>query len=603
MKASKGSFLSGITFQLLAAIACVLFGIALIASQELACSGSWFWYAVLHHQGKRLYTDLHMVQQPFLVLELEATQILAGRGWLASKIPALIHLIAYVVALALLSAQSRLRDWEKAIVTIFAFVIGISFEAYAFSAYEAPTDIWYLFSIWVMLKLHRDGAAKGNWRYAVVLGILSGMAVVTHVTTGTALLCTAAFAIFCITEVRRWASLGCFSAAAALTMAAIIRLTGDSYQSWLSNTILRASGAKGGAGSVLTYPLLMPWTSLRELVKESVYLPFWGPRQLIIYCMLAFIASWVLLVRPASVSNPNSIIRAIVGFSLIGGASWYLGRFLGSQWLIEIPSDVLIIASYGLALYVLFVQAQDLFRPSGRTLLRHRQVLMLLPFAWLISLSMSSGSYPHGLAKGVAFLLLLSPMVFPNLYERVHFRSSLLTLMALLAIAGTCFRIQDPISWNDYTTSPLFTNRHVYDHPLYGPMVLDTQLHAFGDGVCQIIQQEGGGDLLSIPFPFVNYYCGIPPWDDYVQTFFDTVQESTVREMTAKLGQSPPKWVLYQRQMEVLKLHERVYNQGKRLPHRDLDDFLVSKIESGQWRVVESVRYGYDSDWLLIQTR
>jgi len=171
-----------------------------------------------------------------------------------------------------------------------------------------------------------------------------------------------------------------------------------------------------------------------------------------------------------------------------------------------------------------------------------------------------------------------------------------------MAISGMTWKVWDPISWNNYATFPMFSHRQVVQHPVYGPVIMDDALYALSNQMCSSITAGGKGDLLSIPFPFVNYYCDIPPWQDYVQTFFDTSQEATIREMMARLRQSPPKWVLYERQPESLALHERVYNRGKRLPHRDLDDFLVGRIVSGEWQVVRDVRYGGDSEWLLLKT-
>jgi len=72
--------------------------------------------------------------------------------------------------------------------------------------------------------------------------------------------------------------------------------------------------------------------------------------------------------------------------------------------------------------------------------------------------------------------------------------------------------------------------------------------------------------------------------------------------MIAGLRQSPPRWVLYERQPDVLRGHEITYNGGERLPHRDLDEFLVGKIVSGEWQVVRDVRYGAYSEWLLLRT-
>src|SRR5208337_3891393 len=166
-----------------------------------------------------------------------------------------------------------------------------------------------------------------------------------------------------------------------------------------------------------------------------------------------------------------------------------------------------------------------------------------------------SGGYPLGLCGPIAFLFLLLPLVFPAVFERGWFRSSFFVLTGLMAISGMTWKVWDPISWNNYATFPMFSHRQVVQHPVYGPVIMDDALYALSNQMCSSITAGGKGDLLSIPFPFVNYYCDIPPWQDYVQTFFDTSQEATIREMMARLRQSPPKWVLYERQPESLALH------------------------------------------------
>ena len=591
---------SGRLWQWVAASFCVLFGVALIFNQELACSGIWFWYAVLHHAGKRLYADLHMVQQPFFVLETEAWMSLAGKNWMLFRIPALLHLLALTAGIFLLSTQSRLRDIEKGLLIAFGFFVGINFECYSFGDYHVVIGACLLFSMLLLLKLDPDGAAKRNLKIAAALGLLSGLAITDRSTDGMALFCCVAFAIFCMAKVGRPALLAAFIGVASLVVAGIIGVTGDTYHAWLANSLFRAAGAKGGAESVLLRPFLMPWISLLELAKDSWYGPLIGPRMFLVYRSLGVVAIWTLLIRPFSKADPNSTIKAVVGFALIAGV--LIWRGLIGSWAIELLIDLLIVGYYGLALFVLYTLRRGFLRPGRKPATNQRQVLLLLPFGYLLAGSLSSGGYPRGLCGPIAFLFLLLPIVFPAVFERGWFKSSFLVLAGLMTISGIASKVRDPISWHDYRTFPMFSHRRTVQHPVYGLMIMDDALYAFSDEMCSSITAGGKGDLLSIPFPFVNYYCDIPPWQNYVQTFFDTSQEATIQEMTAKLRQSPPKWVLYQRQPEILALHERVYNRGKRLPHRDLDDFLVSKIVSGEWQVVRDVRYGGRSEWMLLKT-
>src|SRR5258707_11725998 len=103
-------------YQYLMCICCILFGVAMIANTQAAADGSWFWYATYLRGGKRLYADLHLALQPLFVLETASFLALLGKGWLVSKIPAVLHLVAYCFGLLLLTRQSNLPDRQKALI-------------------------------------------------------------------------------------------------------------------------------------------------------------------------------------------------------------------------------------------------------------------------------------------------------------------------------------------------------------------------------------------------------------------------------------------------------------------------------------------------------
>jgi hypothetical protein len=96
-----------------------------------------------------------------------------------------------------------------------------------------------------------------------------------------------------------------------------------------------------------------------------------------------------------------------------------------------------------------------------------------------------------------------------------------------------------------------------------------------------------------------------------VQTFFDTSTRPSIDRMITELDKDPPQWIVYQRQMKILTLHEKIYNHGKPLVQRDLDRMIMQKIATGQWQVVAKSNYllldrGIYEDgdgWLIIRTR
>src|SRR5271167_2840009 len=112
-------------FQNMMFLFCVLFGLAMIANLQLSNDGGWMWYAVSFLDGHKLYADMHLALQPLFVLETAAFVRLFGRGWLVSKIPAVLHLVAYCLGLLLLARKSDLPDRQKAVVLGCAFFISI----------------------------------------------------------------------------------------------------------------------------------------------------------------------------------------------------------------------------------------------------------------------------------------------------------------------------------------------------------------------------------------------------------------------------------------------------------------------------------------------
>jgi hypothetical protein len=580
-------------YQGMAAAACIAFGIAMIANAQLANDGGWYWYAVLHHGGKLLYADLHMVTQPFIVLETEAWLVLAGKGWILSKVPALLHLLAFVAGIALINAESRLSDLQKAITLLCVFFVGIHFEHYRFDDYHVIFHSFFLFSVLILLRLRRGDNPERNMLSAAVLGLLCGLATMTRLTDGAALTCCTALALICILKLKRAISLAVFSVVALLTMRGIVWLTGDSLGSYLTHSVLGAAGPKGGASNVLIRPLLLPWNSLT----------FFHEQELTIVLLSAVVGfSWAFLISPFSKATlPASTIKAVVGVALLAVSTGLLLPVIKGGGIVDVLSALWVLVAYVLALLVLWRFTLAQFTVGGDSNVAPMQLILLQPIALILTGAMSTGGLHFGLYAPIAFFILLLPVIFPQAFEVRWFRSGYLALAVLMTISGAYFRYMDPASWNNYRTFPMFSNRQIVRHPVYGPMVIDKELNRFAEGICSIVNDGGKTELLSTPYSFANYYCDIPPWQGFVQTFFDTAGKDSIDDMLAKLRQSPPKWILYERQLDNLEGHENLYNHGRRLPYRDLDDFFVEKVYSGQWQVVAQQENGLDA-WILLRT-
>jgi hypothetical protein len=152
----------------------------------------------------------------------------------------------------------------------------------------------------------------------------------------------------------------------------------------------------------------------------------------------------------------------------------------------------------------------------------------------------------------------------------------------------------------------MFVGRQWYRHPVYGPMIIETtQLEVFTQ-ICGRLRSDSG-ELLSLPLTYANYFCSIAPWHGYVQTFFDTSTKETIFRLMQELAKAPPRWVLYQRQLDILSMHEDVYDHGQPLPHRYLDQMIEQKLNSGRWEKAYISNYedspGWRNEWILIRTK
>ncbi len=575
---------------------CVLFGLAMIANTQAAGDGGWYWYAMVFRGGKHLYSGLHLALQPLYVLETASILALLGKGWMVSKIPAVLHVVAYCVALLLLVRRCHLTDGEKTIVLGCGFFIPICFEAYRFDDYHVLADCFLLYSLVLLLALHRAVGARRGLLLATVLGILSGLSLTTRVNDGAALFVGVGIAIACLAPVKRLVSVALFSLVVALTVVVVVHLTGDSLREYATHSIFHAAGSKGGIGSVLTYPLHLPINTLRWL-KDQQY-------KWVIALMFAATLAWTLLLRPlARRPGWRGLAMAAAGmlpvFLLLPHIySAYLGITLAVE----------VLVACGLGLLVLYRMLRWILSSEGAYSWDRREILLLVPLGQLASGSMSSGGSHQGLYGPVGLMIVVLAICSPIRFGAEWPRATLIAVATLLLCSAVDYKYNNPYLWHTYREKPLFTGRVIYRHPEYGPMVIDRDLLQMIEPVCAQVGEGGAGhELLSLPFSYANYFCSIPPWHDYVQTFFDTSSKETIQGLMQKLETSPPQWIFYQRQMATLRLHELIFNHGEPLEQRNLDELIERKLADGSWRAVYTSDYGnsrkWDDHWILIRTR
>jgi hypothetical protein len=588
-------------YQSLMFLFCVLFGLAMIANTQTVGDGGWYWYAVSLHSGKRLYSDMHLALQPLFVLETASFLALLGKGWLVSKVPAVLHVVAYCVGLLLVARSSKLSDRQKALVLACAFFVSIDFVGYRFDDYHVLADCFQVYSLVVLLILEKTSESWPRQYLVAALGALSGLSLMTRLNDGAALFVGVAIAILCMAPSKRILSLALFGVTAALTVVLVVRLTGDSLHDYAMTAIFHAAESKGGAGSVLVYPLRLPWNTLRFLQNKQ-HIGF------AVYCLGSTLI-WVVLIRPFWRTR-----RLLQFWKMVAGVIFILlpvkrfhGALLGPDMIVDL-SAVGVFVAYGLGLAVIVRFLHWRFAAGTTNAWSRREILLLIPLGQLASASMSSGGVHIGLYAPIAMIILLLPIASPISLKMEPARAFAFAIVAILTVHCVAYKYRYPYLWHSYKAGPLFVGRQWYRHPDYGPMIIEREELKFIEPICEAVKADGSEQgLLSLPYPYPNYFCSIEPWHGYVQTFFDTSSKETIQGLMVELQKAPPKWIVYQRQMENLVLHERTFNQGNPLPQRYLDQLIEEKIESGEWRPVYTSTYGsrvyFNKQWILLQTR
>lgn len=589
----------------LASALCILFGLALIANTFEAGEGVWFWYATAFNNGTRLYADLHLPLQPLFVLETSAFMTVAGKGWLISKIPAVLHLIIYCTGLLLLARQSKLSDLRQAILLLAAFFVWTASVSFRLDDYRALSDSFVLYSVILLLGLKSSNSSR-VLTISAVLGLLSGLAMTTRINDGAALLATVCVALAFLAPVKKILSLAVFGLAACLSVALVILLTGDSLADYAKYTLFEAAESKGGSGSALAKPLQLPWVAAEWSIET------WR----VAFDALVAALIWAVVLRPLMRRYGwRGGIAAVFGVVLIYLWADQVSNLFRGLGLVGYVTGLCVLLGCALVVWIAAKSVQSLVNTTGATVWDKRVVLLLIPLAQLASASMSSGGTHLGLYSPVALIILLLPICWPFRMKWEWQRDVLFAVAVMMIVCTALWRLDDPYSWHTYTDKRMFVNRTWYQHQDYGPILIDRDLLAMIQPVCEEVRASGSDELLSLPFPFANYFCGIPPWHGYVQTFFDMTNPQSIRTLMAELDQDPPQWVFYQRQMWTMHHHEISYNHGQPLPHRYLDQLITRKIHDGTWQVVYTSHYDedllrwrvygkdWDTEWMLIRTR
>ncbi len=586
--------------------ACLLYGLLLIVLIHTPADGSWFWYARSLRQGTHLYRDLHLALQPLYTVELAFFQRCLGVSWLASQIPACFNLLLFVASLALVSRFIPLPSAWKALLCVCAFVVAMGFVMMRFDDYHVLSASFEL--LCAALLLYWEQAENAGTRLTVLaaVGVLCGLCVMNRLNDG-GLLTMACFTVIAGTAFSRSKAGGSAkflhllkellvpAIAIAGTVFGVLRLLHETFADWTFYSITRAAAIKGGTGHVFLYPLHLPLGTLREFASGR-----WRSAAVFLYIVTLALLSLYGAHRARDADGKiqrRKIIAGLVAVVLVLSLPFHAHITHGNVGRLLVAA--LVLCMYAAAAIVIYNTWK--YR-RGEAELPARQLILLLPLSQLVSISMSAARwYPNTYPPAAVFLLLL-PIGMPGWFAHRQQRVVWFTLLSLLTVSVGIDKIRNPFDWFNYRARSFDAPRTWTHHPLYGSMLIQNDQLQLMAPVCREVGSST--ELLSVPFTFANYFCGLPPWHGYVQTFFDTASRQTLEALTADLERNPPEWILYQRQLEVLAENERAFNGGNPLPHRALEAYIMQHVENGTWSAVrEQAPFRDTSTWLLIHTR
>jgi len=574
---------------ILTSLLCFLFGCLLLFTVVAAGDGTWFFYAQSFLKGQRLYSDLHLVQQPVFILVNALGISIFGSSFYGQKVIFLIVLGFYVTFIYLLVAKSKQSQLFKAILFLFVFFISIHFEAYRFDDYHVFTNTLVLMNLYFLINYIENDNGNSKEIYIYLSGVVLALCILTRVTDGFMLIISTYLLYLYRWKPTLLRDFFINFSSMILVLCAIFIMINEDVSTWLSSTIIDAAGSKGGS-SLFFAPI--------NLIKNSFEYLYYPSKWKVYLVILTNI--FVSLVFSRKFLNGSLIVK-LVGLIFVVILNLVLFFVSLSKGL-----DIIVLLT-ALSVVVLFsfctlrmIQYAFYKRFSSVAYnIPYKELILIVPVLLFISGSLSSGGYHFGLYFPFA-LLILCFLNIVNLKEHVTF--SISVFLFFVAMLGLAYKTLNPYSWHSYRTPPLISdNRMFVESKSLGQLLIGSEVYKFIAPVCKFTEARDAS-LLSIPFPFANYFCGVDVWQGYVQTFFDTTPSSKVNLLISELSQKPPNFIFYQQQLDNLRNHEVVFNHGKPLPQRELDSFILNKIKRNQWKVVYTSDFGSGNSWMLIDT-
>lgn len=551
-----------------------------------AGDGVWFFYAKEFLSNSKVYSDLHLIQQPFFILYNALGLKLFGDTYFAQKI-IFIPLVAFhCYLLYLLVIKRSLNTFLSSIIYLAIFFIGIHFEAYRFDDYHFMANTFILFQMLILFD-YFISPKKVSLRKISLLAAVSTLCMLTRINDGLIFYILAILSIFFLADVEyKKKQLITFLITTSVVFCALLVVIRETPFAWLESTIFHAMSSKGGASLFLT-PFL--------LIEHSASFLFFDHILIWFFLLLGVFFYHYYFRRFLSIS--------FIGLSFVIFSLYEIITYFQVDHIDPISDFTAFSIIFLFLFWTLYFLSKLLtvFKKDMEDKVQSKTALIFIPSTIaFISGGMSSGGYHFGLYFPAAIFLLSITQL--DGFIKTDLKVIFYLYLGMLVFYGATFRFNNPYSWHSYYSSnPFLNEREVKFVKGLGFIYVDKKLDAFVSPVCKSIRSSKE-TLLSLPFPFANYYCDIPVWHGYVQTFFDTTSNQKIDGLILDLDKKPPSYIFYQQQLDNLRRHEIIFNHGNPLRHRFLDQYIMKKIKNGEWKVLYLSDFGAGNKWYLIKT-
>ena len=568
---------------------CLLYAVFMLAYVLAPGDGGWMLYADAILKGKRLYSDLHFNQQPLFPLLTTAIRFIAGDKIFVQKLAYVVVPVLYLRLIYLITRYISNEGIKRGLFIMAIFFIAITFEAYRFDDYHPFSGILILASLYLSIKLVYNKISLKQYIFLQAFCIAFLLNI--RINDGAALaLAVMGFGILRIGFRREIVQGLVFSLIVFGTILTVeLYLLNDSYQSWYVNSLESAVRIKGG-GDLIFQPGIMFVKSVRFFLEGD-----YNYRSAILILFSLFV-SYVLLKRALNIVIKYAV--AIFAFAAIYYSFYRINPYYALAFFVALG----VIVAYVMTFIMLFIRINGLYASSS---FYKFSPLILYPFLLYCGGSLSSAGHFTDHFFPLAILLVVLLLIFKSSSRDIFFSYFLKyfawLMLGVLALEAITLRTVNPYSWQSYNVPSFIEKRILVNDSVHGPHLLSRDLANLIQPVC--LETKNANELLSIPFSFANYYCRKEPWRNYIQTFFDTSSSEQIEKLIRDISVSPPEYIFYQRQIINLAGHEQLFNGGKRLHQRDLDEFIMKKIDESEWNVVYKSDLYPPSIWLLIKTK